>query len=251
MFKKHPILIRLEFLFLAFLSLFLFFILKFSLCKSFANDNSPCLECHNDFKKHAKNVHRPLDMGCDTCHLIEGGEHPKRMVKIKLKQDVPGLCYSCHDESKFKGTDVHSPVAKGKCTSCHDAHQSDFDKLLILAPPELCFSCHDKVKFTRKHIHSVSLNGCGKMCHHAHVSDKPYLLSQPINDVCIGCHKAQERGNHIASLPGARIHPVSGFMRLDNKQSVELNCASCHDPHSSKFAKLFVSGKTCRICHNF
>jgi len=218
---------------------------------TFAAHKNPCLTCHKNYKKPTKNIHPALDIGCEACHVtVQGKEHPKHEDSVKLRYDVPGLCYNCHKESKFKGSDVHSPVAGGMCTSCHDAHRSDFKKLLINEPPELCYGCHKKAKFTQKYSHLVALNGCGRRCHNPHASDKPYLLSLGVNDVCTGCHKAQETGRHIVSLPKGHIHPVKGFPDPE-KPTKELSCASCHNPHSSNFERLFASRKKWKRCHEF
>jgi predicted CXXCH cytochrome family protein len=94
----------------------------------------------------------------------------------------------------------------------------------------------------------VALNSCGIRCHSPHASEKPYLLSQTMNDNCIGCHRAQETGRHIVSLPGGRIHPIKGLHDPSNPTK-EMSCTSCHNPHSSNFAKLYSVGQKCKGCH--
>ncbi len=217
----------------------------------FAEKENPCLICHVNFREPSKNIHPALNIGCDACHFAEQGkEHPKHRNSIRLRYDVPDLCYKCHKESKFKGENIHSPVFRGMCTACHNVHQSDFKSLLITEPPDLCYKCHYKEKFIKKHTHKVASNACGRRCHDPHASDRPYLLSQDVETTCIGCHRAQETGRHILSLSNGRIHPIKGFP-YPNKPKKEMNCVSCHDPHGSNFAKLFSSGKKCKKCHKF
>jgi predicted CXXCH cytochrome family protein len=212
---------------------------------------SLCLKCHKNFDAHAKKIRRSLKIGCDACHIQEQGrKHPRNRNSIRLKSDLPALCYNCHEESKFKNKDVHTPVAEGMCTACHDVHRSRLKSLLNAKLPGLCFKCHDRARFTKKYTHKVALNSCGRRCHNPHSSEKPYLLSQAINDYCTGCHMREAAGTHAMSLPGGQIHPVSGVADPTNPKK-EMSCTSCHNPHSSNFVKLFYSGKKCKRCHKF
>jgi predicted CXXCH cytochrome family protein len=218
---------------------------------AFAAQKNQCLKCHKDFDRHTKKSRSASKMGCGACHLAEQGKkHPKQKNSIKLKYDIPKLCYDCHIESQFKGHNIHAPVAEGRCTVCHKIHQLRFKSLLVSKPPELCYKCHDKAKFTKKYTHKVALNSCGRRCHDPHASEKPYLLSLSINDDCIGCHKAQETGRHIVSLPAGSVHPITGAPN-PKTPTKEMDCTSCHNPHSSNFAKLVLSGQKCSGCHKY
>src|SRR3989338_9968114 len=120
---------------------------------AFAEEN-PCLSCHSQYSKTAKVVHAALEMGCDTCHQpVKGMKHPQQKGSIKLSHEVPALCYICHDEARFKGKFVHSPVSGGMCSSCHNVHQSDFSRILVLDVPNLCYNCHEN-KTGKKHVHA-------------------------------------------------------------------------------------------------
>ncbi len=233
---------------------------------------SPCLTCHPDFKKPAKSVHAAMGMGCETCHMkVQGKEHPQDKGSVKLTQDMPELCYGCHDQSKFNGKVIHAPVAGGMCTSCHNPHKSDSEKLLVSNMPGLCYTCHDKAKFTRKNVHAaIPAVGC-TMCHAPHASAYESLLSGSVNNVCKSCHVNKTTGVHIVALPGGKIHPISGIDPSTVKKWVkvpdpknpkfeidvpdpknpgkEITCVSCHDPHSSDFRKLFVQDRICKKCH--
>jgi len=93
-------------------------------------------------------------------------------------------------------------------------------------------------------------NGCN-LCHNAHVSDSLYLLSKPVVQLCTGCHIAQKEGMHLlAPVQGQITHPVSGVPDPSNPKQ-ELSCVSCHDPHSSNFAKLFPVARICTKCHKY
>jgi predicted CXXCH cytochrome family protein len=258
---------------------------------------NPCLSCHVEFAKPLKSVHPPLTSGCRTCHvLVAGMAHPEQKDSVRLVQDVPGLCFSCHKKSQFRGKSlhppvinntctvchnphqskfekillntvpglcyechkpskftgkvVHAPVAKGLCMSCHRPHASNFDNMLVNDPPELCYSCHKKTPFMRKYVHVIAAipNGCS-LCHNAHAGTSPYLLTKPVVKLCTSCHVAQKEGMHIVgSFPGEMIHPVSGVPDPSNPKK-ELSCVSCHNPHSSTYAKLFPVARLCTKCH--
>lgn len=237
--------------FFVFICLALLFVFVSGLTSSFASRKNQCLRCHMNLTEAKKNIHPVFKLDCGICHVkVRGKEHPLHNESIKLKTNIPALCYDCHKESKFKGKTVHPPVKQGSCVSCHDAHSSEHGLLLKSSPPELCYNCHDRRKFTKEYPHKVSLAGCSKRCHTPHASDKRFLLPQEINDLCISCHRAQETGRHIVSLTGGRIHPIEG-VRDPKRLKRELSCSSCHNPHSSKYTKLFVSKNICKRCHKF
>jgi predicted CXXCH cytochrome family protein len=192
-----------------------------------------------------------VNLGCEECHLlVEEKVHQKNGGSIRLWKDMPALCFKCHKESAFTGQDIHPPVAKGMCDTCHDPHHSDHRELLKDEPRELCFKCHAKEKYTRKYVHKVALGGCGARCHNPHSSDYPRLLSMQVGETCIGCHRMQQSGTHIVALPGGRTHPISGVADPKNRKK-EMNCVSCHNPHSSNYEKLFTTKRKCVRCHKY
>lgn len=219
-------------------------------------EEDPCLICHRQFKRPAKAVHTALAMGCETCHMkIEDKRHPQQKGSMKLMQDTPGLCYGCHDDSKFKERIVHSPVAGGMCTGCHNPHQSEFGKILISDQPDLCYSCHDSKDFTKKNVHAAVYGGCTS-CHSPHASENNALLLKPtINGLCLECHPQIAKDMHIMISPrgGSRGHPMEGSVDPVRKGR-RFSCISCHEPHSSDWVKLLRykadSGYgVCMHCH--
>lgn len=229
-----------------------------------SSEENPCLICHGQFKRPAKAVHAALGMGCETCHQkVEALKHPQQKGSMKLTQDLPGLCFGCHDESKFKGKVIHSPVAGGMCTGCHNPHQSEFSKILISGSPDICYNCHDQTEFTKKNIHMAVLGGCGS-CHTPHASEnKTLLLQSTINLLCLQCHQDVFKKPHAVARWGGS-HPLEG-RRVERAGKVEISrdpvrpdkefsCTSCHNPHSSDYARLFRykadSGiGLCKYCH--
>lgn len=223
----------------------------FSGIGAFAGQDSSCLNCHAEFKKQSKDSHSSLTIGCNACHVIvQDKKHPHQKDSVKLVRDVPDLCFGCHKKSNFQNTDTHPPVAEGKCTSCHNPHGSIFGKLLICDPPELCYGCHNKADYTKKYVHPVII-GRRCDCHNPHASNYPYLLSTTINEGCIGCHKAKGSGNHVVSLPKGKTHPIEGTGPGNRNTQKKISCATCHNPHSSDYRKLFPKTSMCRICHKY
>ena len=212
--------------------------------------NNQCVSCHETFREVKEITHKPVISGCLTCHVVSKElEHPQQKDSIRLKKDLPGLCYSCHPKGDFQNSNIHEPVLAGRCLSCHDPHHSEYEDLSVQSVPELCFECHDKKKFTKKYEHTVSSKGCLRRCHAVHASAFPDLLNATVLDICLTCHASQASGRHVLSiLPGGKIHPVRGMTDPSNPTR-EISCVSCHDPHSSDYANLALSGRLCSRCH--
>lgn len=236
-------------------SLFLIFGLAglpaFNLQTAFA-EGPDCLMCHEELSK-GKVVHAALQMGCPACHTaIDAGDVPHKITnKIAkgLSSDQPDLCYGCHDKTKFDGKTVHPPVMGGMCTSCHNPHSTDAEKLLLSALPELCYTCHDKAMFSKRKAHMPVAVGKCLTCHEHHVSGKPSLLVKDVFELCTACHKAEGTGTHVlAGLRGA--HPVRKAAD-PSRPGKEMSCASCHNPHGSDFDKLFYEAGICKRCHKY
>ena len=63
---------------------------------------------------------------------------------------MPGLCLGCHkaDRPIFAKQHMGYPVAKARCTSCHDPHGSNQRGMLMntVHPPvakQMCAQCHE------------------------------------------------------------------------------------------------------------
>jgi predicted CXXCH cytochrome family protein len=239
---------------------------------SYSAEENTCITCHGDVKKPAKSIHAALKMGCSTCHkTAEGKSHPDQKGSIVLTQNIPGLCYSCHDASKFKGKSGHTLL--GMCTGCHNPHRSDSNKLLKSDQPGVCYDCHDKAKFGKKYVHKIiNVGGCSS-CHAPHISDFPHLLSSSEYELCISCHAAKLKLPHVIALPGRKRHPIRGVKDPSTLKMIlvpdpknpkkqvevpdpnvpgkEMSCASCHDPHSSDFTGLLTQERICTKCHKY
>ena len=198
-------------------------------------EENPCVTCHADLKKPAKSVHAAIALGCSSCHkTVEGKNHPAQKGSIVLTQNMPGLCYSCHDESKFKGKSVHQPVSGGMCTGCHNAHQSNYPKLLMKDIPGVCYSCHKESKFKGGKSGHTNIGMCTG-CHNPHASNSSNILKSDQPDVCYTCHdKAKFTKKNVH-----KIIPTGG-------------CTPCHTPHISDNPSLLLMSNIydlCVTCH--
>lgn len=125
---------------------------------------SDCIssKCHTTILSKAV-VHDAAE-GCTDCHEEVSTPHPSKGVKtFKLTQDMPDLCSTCHDEYGKMKT-VHSPVADGACTDCHDPHSTTEEKLLIKSVGEVCGDCHES-QADYPNLHGPVSDGDCIACH--------------------------------------------------------------------------------------
>lgn len=188
-----------------------------------------------------------IEMGCQSCH---NAPHKKEKPELSLADQPPGLCYMCHDSSGFGKASVHSAVAAGMCTSCHNPHSSGNEKLLTGAGSALCFQCHDSAIFTKATQHNPVAEGQCTFCHNPHSADNAKNLEFPASEICMNCHDM--KGAHVLNGLGfGDKHPLSGVADPSNKGH-DISCMSCHSPHSSGYASLleFEGVKNlCLKCH--
>ncbi len=70
-----------------------------------------CTECHLDLVENEV-MHYPAEDACENCHESRGYEHPGDSTGFTLMDQVPALCFYCHEE----GTEIahpHQPVIAG------------------------------------------------------------------------------------------------------------------------------------------
>jgi len=194
-----------------------------------------CFSCHDKGIFTKKTVHAALSMGCTTCHNPHSSKNPRLLIS-----EPPDLCYNCHDRKKFEGKTIHPPVAGGMCTSCHNPHSTNTPKLLVAEAPDLCFNCHDKTPFSKKNIHPPVAGGMCLTCHVPHASRFTTLTPKAVSGICVTCHQdeAIKSGIHVVRGFGSAGHPVTG-KEDPKRKGKRFSCASCHEPHSSDFVRLF------------
>ena len=184
-----------------------------------------CLTCHPT-KQDAKFVHTAIRMGCEICH--HAVSENQRTI-ITLVETGGQLCASCH-EAKNEPV-LHGPYKAGQCLICHDPHIGAFKDQIRADVNTLCLSCHGlgqpNVK-VRAETRQVSVLG------NQSLSWEEYRQALKLD-----LDPSGTLGHPIVG------HPVTGK---------DLNCLSCHDPHSSALPNLMPHGiekekDLCAQCH--
>ncbi len=118
-------------------------------------DKELCFSCHPEVKKefqkvfsHIRGVKGNVCLECHNSHVSD--EHALK----KARDDR--ICFSCHSDTKKRvmGTSPeykykHPKFEEFKCTSCHQAHGSDYRLLLSSDENSSCGNCHEaQGKFT-------------------------------------------------------------------------------------------------------
>jgi len=215
-----------------------------------------CYSCHKGIFEEVKWQHSPAaNLLCEMCHR----EGKDGAISVFIGKNAV-LCYQCH---LIKGkpwgdmAHIHAPVGYGVCSICHNPHGDKYRfQLWADARGELCVSCHeDMAVLLEKNTKGIKVHGIVKgggcvTCHDPHASDNAYMLYKPINQLCTGCHNDFAEVTQGHPVVG---HPVSGPSN-PLYPGEEFSCASCHDPHGSKFEHLLIgdllSGHFCIKCHD-
>lgn len=185
-------------------------------------------ECHAGMGKK-KYVHGVGVNGkhCTKCHSVTNkGEH-----KFTLPEAAVELCAQCHSGKYIAPADIegvppkiitssdifeedetgelHKPFLQGKCTECHDAHESDYYMHLKGSYPEGLYA-----------IYSIEAYG-----------------------ICLKCHKGFEevltepRTLNITEFRNGNLN--LHFRHVNRKKG--RSCKACHHPHGSENPKLIRS----------
>ena len=201
-----------------------------------ADTTKTCQQCHDDLLT-GESIHGPVKKGCDRCHQPIQNEHPQEnQLTFVLTNQVPGLCYECHDPNDKEH--VHDPVQKGDCFTCHDVHNSP-NLYLVKKDPvgPLCLDCHELDIPANNQIHKAVSDGNCTGCHNPHQSNYNNLMaSNKPYRMCRKCHRSVRK-----ELKRPVVHTP-----FDKKQ-----CFDCHNGHSSQEAHLADSppADLCLSCH--
>lgn len=160
---------------------------------------------------------------------------------MKLKSGAKGkLCLECHEgfREKLKKSHVHTPLAEGECTGCHNPHTSSHELLMAAEPKDICYQCHERmVPEGAASAHQVVVDGQCTTCHDPHAADNRMNLIRSGSELCYGCH--EELGRKVSD---------SKFQH----SPVKKDCLKCHNPHaSSEHPALLVKSvpELCKTCH--
>jgi predicted CXXCH cytochrome family protein len=136
---------------------------------------------------------------------------------------------------------VHDPFAKGRCSTCHDHHASDYSNQLLEPVRENCFRCHGDLESAAKNrrvIHEPFDEGDCISCHNPHGSKIQGQLYRPAASLCLSCH--DDLADDLANLEVLHVPAEAG------------RCLTCHTTHYSDTENMLVtSGATlCKECHD-
>jgi predicted CXXCH cytochrome family protein len=255
-------------------------------------EKADCLTCHDPHQSSAPKLmqafrHNPFESKtCEACHAAA------KDGKVVLTQaDSKTLCVSCHADKpeQIEKAKVQHPGAQGDCIECHNPHAGKSQGFLKPDAVTACLNCHtDEAEQGKKaHLHQPAFQqGCAT-CHEPHGSDNAHLLrAKDTASVCMECHGPTAGGQkleaeHRVAIFGGKVklqenyfdkvvrlpikyglgHPVDGhpvqpqFDPTDkNKVRVQIDCLTCHQPHSSAQPDMLVKDQVnnmafCDTCH--
>ncbi len=156
---------------------------------------------------------------------------------FKLRPGAKGkICVSCHDafEEILKKRFVHTPLAKGDCSGCHNPHASKHALLLASETSEICHECHEDMFVPEaESAHEVFVEGKCVSCHDPHATDNKMVLIRGGSELCFGCH--EELGKRIAA---------NEFQH----EPVAEDCLKCHNPHVSAESPKLLKDEDPGLC---
>lgn len=251
-----------------------------------------CIQCHDPHQSDSpklmqKFTHQPFaDKSCDTCHAAA-----KDGKVVLTAADAKSLCVMCHEDQakKIESAKVQHPGAQGECIACHNPHAGKTPGFIQPDPVNACLGCHADVaeQHKKKYLHQPAFEqGCAT-CHTPHGGDNEHLLRAATpNALCLECHgpdarPEQIKGSHLVTIFNGQVklpedyfrkvvrlpikyglgHPVDRHPVVDQmdpndmtKVRVQLNCLTCHQPHSSAQPGLLVNDQAnnmmfCASCH--
>jgi predicted CXXCH cytochrome family protein len=179
-----------------------------------------CSSCHG-LKTTGKSVHSAIELGCGACHdVATDGKN----TTVDLKMPKTQLCFACHQKSGEEY--LHSPYAQGNCTSCHDAHSSDYPVHLRAESNSVCLRCHAPQRFRNSTAATSEAQPGGPAAKDVPAGGAPFetVSAATFESALRAIHGSAESFSRMMSAIQSAHQPVL--------------CATCHDPHSSPRSKL-------------
>jgi predicted CXXCH cytochrome family protein len=169
----------------------------------------------------------PPDSNVTANHLRDynmwaASGHSKALSAIIKNDKATADCYGCHSAEGFaaklegKTVDLANKQKFNtlSCVTCHEPHNSDNPRQLVLEPEKLCVSCHTQEATIKgrgaagieetKGVHS------GISCIQCHMTESNHLmhvirpddpdLKEKRADSCTSCHKDSSKKNRAAAL---------------------------------------------------
>ncbi len=169
----------------------------------------------------------PPDSSVSVNHLRnynmwEASGHSKALSLVLKNQYATADCYGCHSAEGFaarlqnKKIDIarKESFSSLSCVACHDPHNSDNPRQLIMDPEKLCASCHSQDAVLKgkgaKGIEETRSFHSAVACVSCHMTEANHLmkvirpddpdLSDKRADTCTACHKDNNRKARAAQL---------------------------------------------------
>lgn len=179
-----------------------------------------CTPCHEQVAPHSRwkgSAHERAGLQCASCHSIHAGGQ-RHLLKGSSESET---CFACHAEVRHARTQRSTHLfrddqgrPKLECSSCHDAHGTASDSLLVAASlNDVCYSCHDDKRGPFLWEHAPVRENCAT-CHEPHGSNNTRLLVMRQPMLCHTCHTGDM---HVSAPGGART-----------AQEMNRSCVNCH-----------------------
>lgn len=151
-----------------------------------------------------------------------------------------------------------------QCTACHNAHDNQFGKFLVVnnTASALCVTCHNKTYWSaalhktatktwnglgtnpwpHTSLTTVQANAC-ENCHRPHTAgNKQRLLNNAGEETnCFTCHNGNVAAKNIqAEFSKLSVHSVAATTGVHDPTEDPINstrhveCVDCHNPHAAK-----------------
>ncbi len=135
---------------------------------------------------------------CDKCHDVPSNFRLLGQKKIggtpfrkgggspgKILAPIEVLCVGCHqNKSQVRSNEapwwLHTPVARGECRSCHDAHQSTHAHILLKDMQHICGGCHFQSPVMQRGDHQDPAT-CLE-CHNPHLGINRCMLKKEFQE---------------------------------------------------------------------
>jgi predicted CXXCH cytochrome family protein len=231
-----------------------------------------CLSCHDGTIALGNLVSRSVAMSAGNDKLTSTNS-PGGYLGTDLSDDHPisfvysGALATANGElvtpvnNALTGQVKLDASSQLQCSSCHDPHNNQFGKFLVMdnKASALCVTCHTKSGWAasshatstkpispvwpRTSATTVAGNAC-ESCHRPHTAGgNQRLLNGATDDVtCFTCHSANSvagtdiktvnlKSGHNVTKPGySAAHDPSGASEAATRHVV---CSDCHNPHQA------------------
>ncbi len=232
-----------------------------------------CLSCHDGTIALGKMKNKPEVAMAGGFRTLPPGP---TQLGTDLRDDHPISFVYFNDPELAPAASLNGVVklenGQVQCVSCHDPHDNEFGKFLVMSNQggTLCTTCHTK-NYWNQTPHSTSIatwnnmgtdpwpnsswvtvasNACGN-CHRPHTAGTPQrLLNHALEeDNCLVCHNGHVAQKDVqAEFNKFSRHPITTTSGIHDPaeaaviDSRHVECADCHNPHAAQSGAVSVMG---------